>query len=70
VRATGGVDFTTAIDASGTTTAGCVIDSTGNLICTGGVQATAFIMTSDRALKTGFEPVAGNDVLKRVAALP
>ena len=65
VRATAGIALATAIDNNGIFSKGCVIDSNGNLLCTGTISSS-----SDRALKTGFEPAAGNDVLQSVAALP
>jgi len=66
VRATGGVRMVTAINPStGATTAGCSVDASGNLFCTG-----SFITVSDRTAKTNFTPVDVDQVLKQLAAMP
>jgi hypothetical protein len=71
-RAVGGFGFFTGGNPG--TGVGCAIDGSGtpegNLLCTGSVTATAFNTSSDRAMKTGFQPIAANQVLTRVAALP
>jgi hypothetical protein len=65
VRATGGARFVTAINGSGTTTAGCSIDTAGNVICTG-----SFFNVSDRMAKANVNPVDGEYILRRLAVIP
>ena len=60
VRATGGVNFVTAIDESGTPTAGISLPAGGS----------SWGNPSDRRLKENFEPADGTDVLARLADVP
>jgi hypothetical protein len=60
VRATGGARFVSAIDGSGTPTAGVQLAAGG----------TSWAALSDRNAKTNFAPVDSRQILTRLASLP
>jgi hypothetical protein len=60
VRCTGGAAFATAIDGIGNVTAGVKLNSGG----------TAWGTLSDRNAKKNFQPVNGEAVLEKLAAIP
>lgn len=60
VRATGGARFVSAIDGTGTPTAGVTLASGG----------TSWGVISDRSVKANFAPVDGRDILERLADIP
>ena len=60
VRATGGVNFTTAVNAAGLGTNLCRLDP----------GQVGWICNSDRDGKENFEPANGEEILERLAAMP
>jgi hypothetical protein len=66
----GGVHSDTSLDPGTGGTMLMELDLNGDLFVHGSVSATQFYPSSDRNLKTGFEPVNAKVVLEKVAALP
>jgi hypothetical protein len=70
VRATGGVYFVTAINATGGAAESFFVSPSGDVTSTGEINAVAFNPTSDRNAKQDFAPVDNDAVLAAVASLP